>query len=87
MSVISLKRRYGRANGPVPPYTVHGVLAGAYHGRRGIEDRALLTHVLLEGRKRSPCGLSLDESLCDVEEKEEPTCPRCRKRVRLPVEK
>lgn len=56
--------------------TVHGVLAGAYRGkRRNLEN--LLTHASVDGGVTAVCrGVKVD-SLCDEIEPGPPTCKRC----------
>lgn len=66
--------------------TIHGVLAGAYRGRRNIEDRALLTHAVTAEAWKSDdgktlCGrLRVHDSICDAEADGPPTCPTCAER-------
>jgi hypothetical protein len=65
--------------------TIHGVLAGAYSGRRfdGTDAKAMLTHWVREGwakasvDAKAPCGQQV-ERLCDLESLETiPSCYRC----------
>jgi hypothetical protein len=60
--------------------TVHGVLAGAYRGRRAKLD-ALLTHASTDGGSTALCRGVSDGNLCDAEEPGPPTCPRCISRL------
>lgn len=59
--------------------TVHGVLAGAYRGKRAKLD-ALLTHASADGCSTAVCGKVAEGNLCDESYDEAPTCPRCLKR-------
>lgn len=62
--------------------TVHGVLAGAYKGKK-LEARALLTHASADGGTTALCGTIKADSLCDEVLDETPSCTRCaRKAVR-----
>jgi hypothetical protein len=72
------------------PYTVHGVLAGAYRGR-DIGERALLNHASQDDGRTALCRKVKADSLCDWPEAEV-TCQACLQRiatrglVRTPVE-
>lgn len=81
--------------GDVRKFQVRGVLAGAYRGRgrRGsvvnLEGRTLRTHYYEVtngpwGAGKTLCGRVKDESLSDLTEGEEASCPACLERfVRL----
>jgi hypothetical protein len=62
-------------------YQTRGVLAGAYKGRREIDDRALLTHLVRVENDRAVCNSRLnvcDEYAHTAEElAARPTCPKC----------
>ncbi len=59
----------------VDDYEVRGVLAGAYRGKQ--LERATVRHVLFDGADRTACGRVREEHLCDVAEREPPTCAAC----------
>lgn len=73
------------------PYTVHGVLAGAYKGK-DISERALLNHASQDDSATAVCKTVRQYSLCDMVEDDAVTCPTCLERiarrglVRKPVE-
>lgn len=56
--------------------TVHGVLAGAYRGKRARLD-AMLTHASTDGGSTAVCGNVAEGNLCDVQESGAPTCKKC----------
>jgi hypothetical protein len=60
----------------VATLTVHGVLAGAYRGKRANLE-ALLTHASADGGVTAVCRRVAADSLCDVVETGPPTCKRC----------
>lgn len=60
------------------PYTVHGVLAGAYKGK-DISARTLLTHASQDETDSSVCKRA--KNLCDVVESGPVTCPLCLERI------
>ena len=61
------------------PYTIHGVLAGAYAGKVPKLDRTL-THASLDRGDTAICGRVRPGNLCDLEEPEL-TCPTCIRKV------
>jgi len=62
------------------PYTVHGVLAGAYRGK-DIGERALLTHASQDECHTAICKTVKPDMLCDTEEDGPVTCPICLQRI------
>lgn len=62
------------------PFTVHGVLAGAYRGK-DIGERTLLTHASVDGGETALCRKVKAGALCDAVESGSPTCPLCAARV------
>lgn len=60
------------------PYTVHGVLAGAYRGKR---ERVLLRHASQDECHTAVCKTVKDDMLCDVVEDGPVTCPMCLQRI------
>jgi hypothetical protein len=59
-----------------------GVLAGAYRARR--DEKATLTHSLVDGAEKSLCGRVSEENLADAfsgDPNALPTCPACLKRL------
>ncbi len=63
------------AEGHEPGYETREVLAGRYRGT-SVSDRSLLTHALIDGRSKTPCGKS-EDTLSDVNVRANPTCARC----------
>lgn len=61
--------------------TVHGVLAGAYRGKRA-SLAAMLTHVSEDGGDTALLGCVAPGNLCDVIEPGPPTCKKCAHRYR-----
>jgi hypothetical protein len=62
----------------IRPYTIHGVLAGAYKAKKeGVQG---LTHASLDNGNTALCKRVRPGSLCDLQE-EAITCPVCKKRV------
>ena len=61
--------------------TVHGVLAGAYRGRRNKLD-AMLTHASDDEGWTAVCGNVAEGNLCDVKEAGPPSCKPCARRYR-----
>jgi hypothetical protein len=60
--------------------TIHGVLAGAYRGKK-LGERKLLTHASADGAITALCGRVKADSLCDAEEPGPATCPTCAART------
>ncbi len=56
--------------------TVHGVLAGAYRGKR-LKLRALLTHASTDNGSTAICGHVAEGNLCDAVEVGPPSCKKC----------
>jgi hypothetical protein len=61
---------------PTTTMTVHGVLAGAYRGKRA-NLKALLTHASADGGNTAICGGVAEGNLSDPVEDGPPTCKRC----------
>lgn len=62
------------------PYTVHGVLAGAYKGK-DIGERVLLQHASQDESHTALCKRVKPDMLCDYAEETEVTCPECLARI------
>ena len=62
------------------PYTVHGVLAGAYKGKNHSE-RVLLRHASQDESHTAVCKTVKEDMLCDVDEDGPVTCPVCLQRI------
>ena len=62
------------------PYTVHGVLAGAYKGK-DIGQRTLLLHASQDEGRTSVCRRVREYMLCDWKEDDDVTCPECLARI------
>jgi hypothetical protein len=62
------------------PYTVHGVLAGAYRGK-DISARALLRHASQDESYTAVCKTVKADTLCDMVEDGDVTCPVCLQRI------
>lgn len=62
------------------PYTVHGVLAGAYRGK-DIGARALLNHASQDESGTAVCKTVKPGMLCDMPEDGPVTCPVCLQRI------
>ena len=78
-SGAQLKREIDEAlAGQVQTYTVHGVLAGAYRGRR-VSARTLLRHASIDGAESSVCKRA--SNLCDEDTGDLVTCPECLARI------
>ena len=56
------------------PYTVHGVLAGAYAARNPL---AMLTHASVNDGATALCNRVRIANLCDLQEEGPPSCPHC----------
>jgi hypothetical protein len=59
--------------------TYHGVLAGAYKGKRA-DLESLKVHASRDGGETALCGKVKEGNLCDLEEPAA-TCPACLKKM------
>lgn len=62
------------------PYTIHGVLAGAYRGK-ALEERTLLTHASQDEAHTSVCKRVKIGMLCDQITNRPVTCSVCLERI------
>lgn len=64
----------------ISPYTVHSVLAGAYKGK-DLGERTLLRHASQDESSTAVCKKVKRDTLCDMVEDGEVTCPICAQRI------
>lgn len=62
------------------PYSVHGVLAGAYRGK-DLSERTMLRHASQDNGETAVCKRVKQCGLCDWKEAEPVTCPECLARI------